>query len=192
MINITPIIILHTMIVIDLGMTNIITNLLPNHIILPHVPIITLPLLVVHSNITLVLANAPLAITTPLLNDITLPTVLLLNHVMIAIVVDRHHFQNYTLIFNINPLLTLLNRLLHSFIIILLRNPTLMYQPNTSSQYPSLSNEHANAITPSTWFVNLYIFKPIEDTPLPSKLELIFLPDSGASICVLNLPTSTI
>ena len=67
-----------------------------------------------------------------------------------------------------------------------------MYHPTTSSsQYSSPSNEHANAITPSTWFVNLYFFKPIEDTLLPSKLELLFLLDSGASICVLNLPTFT-
>ena len=65
-----------------------------------------------------------------------------------------------------------------------------MYHPTTSSsQHSSLSNEHADAITPSTWFVNFYILKPIEDTSLPSKLELLFLIDSGASICVLNLPT---
>ena len=65
-----------------------------------------------------------------------------------------------------------------------------MYQPTTfASQYPSLSTEHDNAITPSTWFVNLYIFLPSEDT---SKLKLLFLLDSGASICVLNLPTFTI
>ena len=68
-----------------------------------------------------------------------------------------------------------------------------MYHPTTSaSQYSSLSTEHANAITPSTWFVNLYSFKPSEDTSLPSKLELLFLLHSGASICVLNLPTFTI
>ena len=68
-----------------------------------------------------------------------------------------------------------------------------MYHPTTSSsQYFSLSTEHANAITPSTWFVNLYIFKPTEDTSLPSKSELLFLLDSGAFICVLNLPTFTI
>ena len=68
-----------------------------------------------------------------------------------------------------------------------------MYHPNISSpQSSSTSTEHANAITPSTWFVNLYIFKPSEDTSIPSKLELLFLLDSGASICVLNLPTFTI
>ena len=68
-----------------------------------------------------------------------------------------------------------------------------MYHPNISSpQSSSTSSEHANAITPSTWFVNLYIFKPSEDTSIPSKLELLFLLDSGASICVLNLPTFTI
>ena len=68
-----------------------------------------------------------------------------------------------------------------------------MYHPNTSlSQYSSPSTENANAITPSTWFVHLYNFKPSEDTPIPSKLELLFPLDSGASICVLNLPTFTI
>ena len=67
-----------------------------------------------------------------------------------------------------------------------------MCHPTTSLQYSSLSNEHANALTPSTWFVNLYIFKPIEDTSLPSKLEVLFLLDSGASICVLNFSTFTI
>ena len=68
-----------------------------------------------------------------------------------------------------------------------------MYHPNPPLSQPSSTyTEHANAITPSTWFVNLYIFKPSEDTSIPSKLELLFLLDSGASICVLNLPTFTI
>ena len=111
------------MIVIDLGMTNIITNLLPNHIFLPRVPAIILPHLAVHPNFILVLANAPLAIITPLLNKITLLTVLLLNHVMIAIVVDHTQTQNNTLHFKINPLLTLLNRLHQSSITLLLQNP---------------------------------------------------------------------
>ena len=67
-----------------------------------------------------------------------------------------------------------------------------MYHPTTSSsQYSSLSTEHANAITPSPWFVKLYIFKP-NDTSLPFKLEFLFLLDSFASICVLNLPNFTI
>ena len=61
-----------------------------------------------------------------------------------------------------------------------------MYHSNTSSCSQSSDNQ-ANAITPSTWFVNLYIFKPPEDTSLPSKLELL---DRGASICVLNTPLS--
>ena len=33
---------------------------------------------------------------------------------------------------------------------------------------------------------------PLSLTSIPSKLELLFLLDSGASICVLNLPTFTI
>ena len=52
-----------------------------------------------------------------------------------------------------------------------------------------LSNNQANDTVPSTWFVNLYIFKPPGDTSLPSNLELLFLLDSGGSICVLNLHT---
>ena len=68
-----------------------------------------------------------------------------------------------------------------------------MYHPNPPfPQSSSTSTEHANALTPSTWFVNLFLFKPKEDTSIPSKLELLFLLDSGASICVLNLPTFTI
>ena len=68
-----------------------------------------------------------------------------------------------------------------------------MYHLNPSfPQSSSTSTEHANALTPSTWFVNLFLFKPNEDTSIPSKLELLFLLDSGASICVLNLPTFTI
>ena len=68
-----------------------------------------------------------------------------------------------------------------------------MYPPTLLlSQHSSTSPKHANAITPSTWFVNLYIFKPSQDTSIPSKLELLFLLDSGASICVLNLPTFTV
>ena len=47
-------------------------------------------------------------------------------------------------------------------------------------QSSSTSTEHAKALTPSTWFVNLFIFKPNEDTSVPSKLELLFLLDSGA------------
>ena len=63
-----------------------------------------------------------------------------------------------------------------------------MYHPNSSS-YSQNSNKHANAITPSTWFVNLYIFI---ETSLSSKLGFLFLLDSGASICGLNIPTCTI
>ena len=69
-----------------------------------------------------------------------------------------------------------------------------MYHPNSSScsQYSTFSNNHANAIAPYTWFVKIYTFKPPEDTSLPSKLEILFLLDSGASICVVNFPTFTI
>ena len=69
-----------------------------------------------------------------------------------------------------------------------------MYHSNLSScsQYSTSSNNHVNALTPSTWFVNLYIFKKLEDTSSPSKLEFLFLLDSVASTCVLNLLTFTI
>ena len=122
MINPTLIIILHTTIVIGLDITNIITDLLLNHIILLHVHTIILPLLVVHPNI---LVNAPLVIITPLLSDITLLTVLLVNHVTIATVVDRTQTQKTTIIFNTNPLLILLNHLHHFCIKIFLQNPNL-------------------------------------------------------------------
>ena len=45
-----------------------------------------------------------------------------------------------------------------------------------------------NAVSPSSWFLNLYVSKPPNDTSTPSKLELLFLLDIGASISVLNLP----
>ena len=69
-----------------------------------------------------------------------------------------------------------------------------MHHPKTCScgQYSTLSNNHANAITLCTWFVNLCIVKPPKDTSLPSKIEILYLLDSSASICVLALPTSTI
>ena len=49
-----------------------------------------------------------------------------------------------------------------------------------------------NAVTPSSWFLNLYATKPLKDTSTPSKLEILFLLDSGASISVLNVPTYTL
>ena len=67
----------------------------------------------------------------------------------------------------------------------------IMYHQNTSS-CSQCSKIQAKAITPSTWFVNFYLSKPPEDTSLPSKLELTFLLDIGASICVSNFPTFTI
>ena len=50
--------------------------------------------------------------------------------------------------------------------------------------------EIANTITPYTWFYPLYVHASEEkDNILPSKLEILFLLDTGASISVLNLPT---
>ena len=49
----------------------------------------------------------------------------------------------------------------------------------------------ANAVTPTSWFYTLYVHTPssIVQRDNPSRLEISFLPDSGASISVLNYPT---
>ena len=50
--------------------------------------------------------------------------------------------------------------------------------------------EIANTIPPYSWFYPLYIHtSETNDNILPSKLEILFLLDTGASISVLNLPT---
>ena len=49
----------------------------------------------------------------------------------------------------------------------------------------------ANAVTPTSWFYTLYVQTPsrITQRDNPSRLEIAFLLDSGASISVLNYPT---
>ena len=49
----------------------------------------------------------------------------------------------------------------------------------------------ANAVTPTSWFYTLYVLTPssIVQRDNPSRLEIAFLVDSGASISVLNYPT---
>ena len=49
----------------------------------------------------------------------------------------------------------------------------------------------ANAVTPTSWFYTLYVHTPssIVQKDNPSRLEIAFLQDSGASISVLNYPT---
>ena len=48
----------------------------------------------------------------------------------------------------------------------------------------------SNAIAPTSWFYNMYIQSTkTTETNFPSRLEITFLLDSGASISVLNLPT---
>ena len=48
----------------------------------------------------------------------------------------------------------------------------------------------ANTITPHSWFYPLYIHaSETNDNILPSKIEILFLLDTGASISVLKLPT---
>ena len=50
--------------------------------------------------------------------------------------------------------------------------------------------EIANTITPYSWFYPLYVHtSETKDNLLPSKLEILFFLDTGASIFVLNLPT---
>ena len=49
----------------------------------------------------------------------------------------------------------------------------------------------ANAVTPTSWFYTLYVHTPsiIIQKDSPSRLEIAFLLDSGASTSVLNYPT---
>ena len=49
----------------------------------------------------------------------------------------------------------------------------------------------ANAVTPTSWFYTLYVHTPtsIIQRDNPSRLEIAFLFDNGASISVLNYPT---
>ena len=49
----------------------------------------------------------------------------------------------------------------------------------------------ANAVTPTRWFYTPYVHTPssITQRDNPSRLEIAFLSDSGASISVLNYPT---
>ena len=46
----------------------------------------------------------------------------------------------------------------------------------------------ANAVTPTSWFYTLYVHTPlsIAQRDNPSRLEIAFLLDSGASISVLD------
>ena len=51
--------------------------------------------------------------------------------------------------------------------------------------------EMANDVTPTSWFYSLYTHTPSNQIQrdYPSRLEIPFLLDSGASISVLNYPT---
>ena len=83
-------------IVIDLDMTNI-TIQIPTNLTFLRAHIITLILLVVHLNITLVLENVPQILILLLLKDTILLIVLLLNHAMIVIAVDLIQIHTITL-----------------------------------------------------------------------------------------------
>ena len=72
-----------------------------------------------------------------------------------------------------------------------------MIQPQDQSD-PIKSEVHmyrpmamANAVTPTSWFFTQYVHTPssIVQKDNPSRLEIAFLLDSGASISVLNHPT---
>ena len=148
---------LHIMLVIDLDMTNI--TVIPQlHItLLAHIFI--QPHLVVHINLTLVLANAPLGTTIPVLDAIKHHTALLLNNVPIAIEADLTLTQEIIQIPNVY-LLNLTQQPdpnTHHSSSIEPKFEINMYHPHTSS-CSQRSNNEANAITPATWFVNLYIF----------------------------------
>ena len=53
--------------------------------------------------------------------------------------------------------------------------------------------ETANAIIPTSWFYQLYVHAPHQKlNTCSSRLKILFLLDTGASISVLNLPTYTI
>ena len=72
-----------------------------------------------------------------------------------------------------------------------------MIQPHDSSDPIKFEvhmyhpTEIANAVTPTSWFYTLYVHTPssIIQKENPSRLEIAFLLDSGASISVLNYPT---
>ena len=53
------------------------------------------------------------------------------------------------------------------------------------------ATEMANAVSPTIWFFSLYILTPSTQIQRenPSRLEISFLLDSGASISELNYPT---
>ena len=157
------------MIIIDLDMINITKT--------PHVQITLLallffqPHLVININLTLVLANAPLAKTIPLLDAINHHTALLLNPVPIAIEVDLTLSQRFIQIPKINLPINLSQQPVPNFHHSSSTEPTFeikIYHPQTSSCSQG-SNNQANAITPSIWFVNLYLFEPPVDTFLLSN-----------------------
>ena len=78
------------------------------------------------------------------------------------------------------------------------RNKINMIQPQDQSD-PIIFEVHmyhptamANAVTPTNWFYTTYVHTPSSITQRynPSRLEIAFLLDSGASISVLNYPTN--
>ena len=78
------------------------------------------------------------------------------------------------------------------------RNKIIMIQPQDQSD-PIKFEVHmyhptamTNAVTPTSWFYTLYVHTPssITQRDNPSRLEIAFLLDSGASISVLNYPTN--
>ena len=77
------------------------------------------------------------------------------------------------------------------------RNKLNTIQPQTQSDPINFEvrmyhpTEMANAVTPTSWFYSLYTHTPSNQVQqdYPSRFEISFLLDSGASISVLNYPT---
>ena len=112
LINTLLVLILHTMIVTDLAMTEIISLNIKISSTFCRCPY----------KYYLRSAIAPLATTIPLLDNINHHIVLLLSHAMVAIAIDHTLILKATLTILINPLLVLLNNPIHYFIIPLPQN----------------------------------------------------------------------
>ena len=107
---------IHITIVIDLGMIN--KTKTPPHVFSINLALnILQPRLVVHINLTFVLGNAPLAIKTPLLDDINHPIALLVNHLLIDIETDLTRTHEFIQIPITNLLSIALNNQFLIFII---------------------------------------------------------------------------
>ena len=69
--------------------------------------------------------------------------------------------------------------------------PQTKKDPINSEVHMYHPTELENAVTPTNWFYSLYTHTPLNQSKrdYPSRLEVSFLLDSGASISVFNYPT---